>query len=80
MNCMHPCGPLKLRPFNHVCRAPTCRMLDGRATHVETGSYGTPTHAAPELLREGRLSPAVDLFAFGVLGESLLAVRCSHWA
>lgn len=43
-------------------------MLVGRATHVETGSYGTPTHAAPELLREGRLSPAVDVFAFGVLG------------
>ena len=47
-------------------------MLDGRATHVETGSYGTPTHAAPELLQEGRLSPAVDLYAFGILGESLL--------
>lgn len=47
---------------------PTIRMLVGRATHVETGSYGTPTHAAPELLREGRLSPAVDVFAFGVLG------------
>ncbi|KAL4434240.1 hypothetical protein ABPG75_000681 [Micractinium tetrahymenae] len=49
------------------------RMLDGRATHVETGSYGTPTHAAPELLREGRLSPAVDVFAFGVLAWELVA-------
>lgn len=46
-----------------------CRMLDGCATHVETGSLGTPTHAAPELLREGHLSPAADVFAFGVLGE-----------
>lgn len=49
------------------------RMLDGRATHVETGSYGTPTHAAPELLREGRLSPAVDVFAFGILAWELVA-------
>lgn len=43
-------------------------MLDGRLTHIETGSLGTPTHAAPELLRQGRLSPAVDVFAFGILG------------
>jgi serine/threonine protein kinase len=56
---------------------PLCRMLDGRATHVETGSYGTPTHAAPELLQEGRLSPAVDLYAFGILGES--AAHSRHW-
>ncbi len=46
-------------------------MLDGRATHVDTGSYGTATHAAPELLRQGRLSPAVDAYAFGILGECL---------
>ena len=30
---------------------------------------GTHTHAAPELLRSGHLSPAVDAYAFGVLGE-----------
>ena len=44
-------------------------MLDGRTTHVQTGSLGTPTHAAPELLREGRLASPVDVYAFGVLGE-----------
>ena len=44
------------------------RMLDGRATHVQTGSLGTPTHAAPELLREGRLASPADVYAFGVLG------------
>ncbi|EFN57850.1 hypothetical protein CHLNCDRAFT_143307 [Chlorella variabilis] len=49
------------------------RMLDGCATHVETGSLGTPTHAAPELLREGHLSPAADVFAFGVLAWELAA-------
>ena len=46
-------------------------MLDGRSTHVQTGSLGTPTHAAPELLRKGRLGLAVDVYAFGVLGELL---------
>ncbi|PSC76682.1 kinase [Micractinium conductrix] len=49
------------------------RMLEGRATHVETASMGTPTHAAPELLRSGHLSPAVDAFAFGVLAWELVA-------
>ena len=59
----------------------TRRMLDGSLTHVETGSLGTPTHAAPELLREGRLSPAADVFAFGVLGErdSSHTVWCCRW-
>lgn len=52
-------------------------MLDGHATHVETGSYDTATHAAPELLREGRLSPAADVFAFGVLGGFEQALCCA---
>ena len=54
------------------------RMLDGRATHVQTGSLGTPTHAAPELLREGRLASPADVYAFGVLGKCEL--RCGSWA
>ena len=63
--CMH--GPAAfLSPDAKHCHR---RMLEGRATHVETASMGTPTHAAPELLRSGHLSPAVDAFAFGVLGE-----------
>ncbi|PRW58787.1 kinase isoform B [Chlorella sorokiniana] len=49
------------------------RMLDGRSTYIQTGSLGTPTHAAPELLREGRLCPAVDIYAFGVLAWELVA-------
>lgn len=28
---------------------------------------------APELLRYGRLSPAVDVYAFGIMSEWLLA-------
>ncbi len=55
------------------------RMLGEAQTHVDTGSYGTVTHAAPELLSEGRLTKASDVFAFGMLlwelvtGERLFA-------
>jgi serine/threonine protein kinase len=43
------------------------RMLQETETHVNTGSYGTVTHAAPELLSEGRLTKSSDVFAFGML-------------
>ena len=53
--------------------APPRRMLERTVSHVDTGTYGTPNHAAPELLREGRLSPAADVFAFGILGGRALS-------
>ncbi len=34
---------------------------------ISTGTYGTVTHCPPELLTEGRLSRAADVYAFGVL-------------
>jgi len=34
---------------------------------VETETFGTVTHMPPELLCEGRLSKAADVYAFGVL-------------
>ena len=34
---------------------------------VATQTYGTVTHMPPELLAEGRLSKAADVYAFGVL-------------
>ncbi len=43
------------------------RMLPETQTHVNTGSYGTVTHASPELLTDGRLTKASDVFAFGIL-------------
>jgi serine/threonine protein kinase len=52
----------------------TCKVADfGLArelylqTRMETASYGTVTHMPPELLTEGKLSKAADVFAFGVL-------------
>ena len=32
-----------------------------------TRTYGTVTHMSPELLLEGRLSKAADVYSFGVL-------------
>lgn len=49
------------------------RCLAHHATHRTTNSCGTMSHMAPELLRYGRLSPAVDVYAFGIMSECLLA-------
>ena len=49
------------------------RMLPETQTHVNTGSYGTVTHAAPELLTEGRLTKACDVFAFGIMMWELVS-------
>lgn len=43
------------------------RCLAHHATHRTTNSCGTMSHMAPELLRYGRLSPAVDIYAFGIM-------------
>jgi serine/threonine protein kinase len=36
-------------------------------SHKTTGARGTITHMSPERLTSGRLSPAADVFAFGVM-------------
>ncbi|PRW20989.1 kinase [Chlorella sorokiniana] len=43
------------------------RLLAEHQTHVDTGSYGTASIAAPELLCEGRLTKSSDIYAFGIL-------------
>ncbi|KAF8066204.1 ycf42 [Scenedesmus sp. PABB004] len=43
------------------------RSLAGGQSHRSTRTMGTLNHCAPELLRLGRLSPAGDVYAFGVL-------------
>eukprot|EP00775_Hariotina_reticulata_P006955 gene6955-7171_t len=41
-------------------------LLDG-ATHRSTASMGTITHCAPEMLRSGHMSPAADVYSFGIM-------------
>jgi serine/threonine protein kinase len=43
------------------------RVLSAGATHRSTGTLGTITHQPPELLRLGKMSPAGDVYAFGIL-------------
>lgn len=43
------------------------RALNAGQSHRSTRTFGTLNHAPPELLRLGRLSPAADLYAFGIL-------------
>lgn len=43
-----------------------CSALAERQTHIATGSLGTVTHAAPELLQDGRLGKAADIYSLGV--------------
>lgn len=49
------------------------RMLGQEQTHVNTQSYGTATHASPELLRHGKLGPAADVYAFGIIAWEIVA-------
>lgn len=43
------------------------RTLQLGQTHLSTQTHGTVTHMPPELLASGKLSPASDVYAFGIL-------------
>jgi serine/threonine protein kinase len=45
------------------------RAMAPTATHVSTASHGTVTHMPPEVLMEGQLRPAADVYSFGVMSE-----------
>lgn len=42
-------------------------MLELNATHVSTQSFGTVPYMPPELLSQGRMTKAVDVYSFAVL-------------
>ena len=48
------------------------RMLGQEESHVETQSYGTASYAAPELLAEGKLTKAADIYSLGIIIWELL--------
>ena len=43
------------------------RIMEKSADPTDTVTMGTVTHMPPELLMEGKLSPAADIYAFGAL-------------
>jgi hypothetical protein len=50
-----------------VCDFGFSKCLRVGQSHCSTASAGTITHQAPEVLRSGHLSPAADVYAFGII-------------
>lgn len=44
------------------------RLLDTSSSHLHTRTHGTVMYAAPELLKDGRLTKAADVYSFALLG------------
>ena len=43
------------------------RVLDPAMTHVSTKSYGTLSYMPAEVLKDGRLTPAADVYSFAMM-------------
>eukprot|EP00775_Hariotina_reticulata_P006087 gene6087-6327_t len=57
-------------PYGRVAKVSDfglARALQVGQSHRSTRTMSTMNHAPPELLRQGRLSPAGDVYAFGIL-------------
>lgn len=54
------------------------RLLETNRTHVSTHTYGTISYMPPELLREGKLTRAVDAFSFAILMWELFSGEMLH--
>jgi serine/threonine protein kinase len=52
-----------------ICDLGLSRCMSPEETHCETQNTGTVTHMAPEVLQDGRVSPAADVYSFGILSE-----------
>lgn len=64
----------------HPCWGVTKCSVEGKydlflrlQSHLSTRRYGTVTHQPPELLVAGKLTPAADIYSFGVMSESQCA-------
>ncbi len=51
------------------------RVLDTNGTHVSTQTYGTLAYQPAELLRDGKLTKAVDVYSFGMIMWELYSGR-----
>ncbi len=48
------------------------RVLDLDMTHISTHTYGTISYMPPELLSQGKMTRAADVYSFGMLSKLLL--------
>ena len=48
------------------------RMLDMDMTHISTHTYGTISYMPPELLSQGKMTRAADVYSFGMLSKLLM--------
>ena len=51
------------------------RLMDKESDSLETSTHGTVTHMPPELLMDGRLSRATDIYSFGVILWEIYTAR-----
>eukprot|EP00210_Caulerpa_lentillifera_P006113 g5840.t1 len=63
-----------LKKSSHDERGFYCKVGDfglsriiANKTHIDTFTCGTVSHSAPELFRRGLLTPAADVYSFGIL-------------
>lgn len=54
-------------------------MLGQEESHVDTTSYGTASYAAPELLTQGKLTKAADIYSLGIISESVRTGLLRRW-
>lgn len=52
------------------------RVLDLDMTHISTHTYGTISYMPPELLSQGKMTRACDVYSFGMLSE--YQAKCSE--
>lgn len=53
------------------------RVLDLDMTHISTHTYGTISYMPPELLSQGKMTRACDVYSFGMLSESFRLCKMS---
>eukprot|EP00803_Ostreobium_quekettii_P002933 evm.model.scf_229.13 EVM.evm.TU.scf_229.13 scf_229:112858-115029(+) len=73
-------GNVLLKGDNSDPRGFTCKVGDfglsrflAEESHIQTFTCGTVTHMPPELLKGGVLTPAADVYSFGVLMWELMS-------
>jgi len=49
------------------------RVLETNSTHVSTNSYGTVAYMPAEMLKDGRMTKAVDVYSFAIIMVELFA-------